>query len=529
MKTLKLIVGFLAAALSISYSQDYPPSFGPAPFVNNIAPTSEVFYGANPLSRGIVCSSSSTSAGQKIKLPSLSVCTGSNLGPPITYFPGAYTRVNPNLYYIIDQIGLRLLRMDSLGNETLLGPITGTPLGNLLGLTWNAANGQMYIIGSSLAASQIGTIDTNTRIITTIGSPQATCAGAISASIAPQGGSLFAIDIVADNFYKFNLATGVATLVGPLGNDPNFGQDAQFDYDGILYWVAYTTGPQLRTIDTATGGGTLICTFTGTQATAIATIPTIPPQPPITNACRSNLNLPINDFQTTRDSVIVTTGPNNCANDVNVRIDNLLHTFDSDLTFYLQHFNRGVKIINRVGGSGDNFINTVLDDQAVTPIASGTAPFTGSFIPSNSLSAFNYWAQIDGVWRLLVTDTVLGDSGVLNAWCIVITYYICEGGIQTIEIPNHYILNQNYPNPFNPVTKIKYGLPENAIVKLVIYDIMGREVTTLVNERKTSGTYEVEFDGAALSSGIYFYKLEARPVGSSTGDFIQTKKMLLVK
>src|SRR4030095_7002043 len=389
MKTLKLIVGFLAAALSISYSQDYPPSFGPAPFVNNIAPTSEVFYGANPLSRGIVCSSSSTSAGQKIKLPSLSVCTGSTLGPPITYFPGAYTRVNPNLYYIIDQIGLRLLRMDSLGTETLMGSITGTPLGNLLGLTYNAANGQMYIIGSSLSQSQIGTIDTTTRVITVIGSPQALCAGGITASIAPQGGSLFSVDIVANNLYKFNLATGVATMVGPLGQDPNCGQDAQFDYDGILYWAAYTTGPQLRTIDTTTGGGTLICAFTGTQATAIATIPNAPPPPVSINACRNNVHAPILDNQTTRDSVVVALGSACTVTDVNVRIDLVTHTFDSDLTFYLQHGTTGVKIINRVGGGGDNFVNTVLDDAGTTPIASGVAPFTGTFIPSNPLTPFN--------------------------------------------------------------------------------------------------------------------------------------------
>src|SRR4030095_12422518 len=318
MKTLKLIVGFLAAALSISYSQDYPPSFGPAPFVNNIAPTSEVFYGANPLSRGIVCSSSSTSAGQKIKLPSLSVCTGSTLGPPITYFPGAYTRVNPNLYYIIDQIGLRLLRMDSLGTETLLGSITGTPLTNLTGLTYNQANGLFYIIGSNLSQSQIGILDTVSRVITTIGSPTSVCAGAISASIAPQGGSLFAVDITYDNLCKFNISTGTAALIGSLGINANFGQDAQFDYDGVLYWAAYNNaiGAQLRTIDTNTGGGTLICNFSGIpQVTSIATIPnTIPP------VCRTNLNLPLLPASTTRDSVNVSFGIFECVRDVNVRV-----------------------------------------------------------------------------------------------------------------------------------------------------------------------------------------------------------------
>src|SRR4030095_745281 len=197
MKFLKLFFSLLFVAALIGgklFSQDYTPSFGPAPYVDNPVQPSEIFYGANSNSRALVCNSSSTSAGQKIKLPNLTVCAGPNTGTPITYFPGAYARVNPNLYYIIDQIGLRLLRMDSLGNETLMGSITGTPLGNLLGLTYNAANGQMYIIGSNLSQSQIGILDTVSRVITTIGSPTSVCAGAISASIAPQGGSLFAFN-----------------------------------------------------------------------------------------------------------------------------------------------------------------------------------------------------------------------------------------------------------------------------------------------------------------------------------------------
>jgi len=104
----------------------------------------------------------------------------------------------------------------------------------------------------------------------------------------------------------------------------------------------------------------------------------------------------------------------------------------------------------------------------------------------------------------------------------VITYQIIGGGIQTVEIPNTYRLYQNYPNPFNPVTKIKFGLPKNDNVKLVVYDVLGREIIVFVNEYKTANTYEVDFDGTNLSSGIYFYKLEAT-------DFFAVKKMLLVK
>ena len=98
--------------------------------------------------------------------------------------------------------------------------------------------------------------------------------------------------------------------------------------------------------------------------------------------------------------------------------------------------------------------------------------------------------------------------------------------------PDKIHLYQNYPNPFNPSTNFKYSIPDvistptdrgrNLYVTLTVYDILGREVATLVNEEKKPGTYEVKFDGNRLSSGIYFYRLKA-------GSFIQTKKMILLK
>jgi hypothetical protein len=90
------------------------------------------------------------------------------------------------------------------------------------------------------------------------------------------------------------------------------------------------------------------------------------------------------------------------------------------------------------------------------------------------------------------------------------------------QIPNIYSLEQNYPNPFNPVTNIKFGIPQSGNVKLVVFDILGREVATLVNEFKTSGNYVVDFEASTFSSGVYFYRIES-------GNFTETKKMLLVK
>ena len=90
--------------------------------------------------------------------------------------------------------------------------------------------------------------------------------------------------------------------------------------------------------------------------------------------------------------------------------------------------------------------------------------------------------------------------------------------------PEKYSLNQNYPNPFNPETNIKYSIPKGNNVQLKVYDIMGREVISLVNEYQQAGTYTVSFnaDKLSLSSGIYFYKIQ-------TGEFTKSMKMILLK
>lgn len=90
------------------------------------------------------------------------------------------------------------------------------------------------------------------------------------------------------------------------------------------------------------------------------------------------------------------------------------------------------------------------------------------------------------------------------------------------DIPHTYSLNQNYPNPFNPTTTISYDLPENSLVNLAVYDMMGRRVATLVNENVAAGTHQVQFDAGSLSSGTYMYRLQA-------GGNIQTKKLTLIK
>ena len=97
-------------------------------------------------------------------------------------------------------------------------------------------------------------------------------------------------------------------------------------------------------------------------------------------------------------------------------------------------------------------------------------------------------------------------------------------GIQNIsnEIPKGFSLEQNYPNPFNPVTNIKFSIPRSGSVKLVVFDVQGKQVTELVNGNYNAGSYKADFDAAQLSSGVYFYKIEAE-------GFTDVKKMTLVK
>ena len=97
-------------------------------------------------------------------------------------------------------------------------------------------------------------------------------------------------------------------------------------------------------------------------------------------------------------------------------------------------------------------------------------------------------------------------------------------GVEENELssPIKYTLEQNYPNPFNPSTSIQYSVPGSEFVSLKVYDILGNEVATLVNEQKQAGNYKVNFDAKNLSSGVYFYSIR-------TGQFNQIRKMILLK
>ncbi|MBN1634553.1 MAG: choice-of-anchor J domain-containing protein [Ignavibacteria bacterium] len=120
-------------------------------------------------------------------------------------------------------------------------------------------------------------------------------------------------------------------------------------------------------------------------------------------------------------------------------------------------------------------------------------------------------------WALSATD-------VANSWNVDVACGTVTGigNNNNFEIPQNYMLNQNYPNPFNPVTKISFAIPKSGLVTLKVYDVIGREVASLVNAQKNAGSYIVDFDASNLSSGIYFYRLDVN-------GFVDTKKMMVIK
>ncbi len=238
--------------------------------------------------------------------------------------------------------------------------------------------------------------------------------------------------------------------------------------------------------------------------------------------CR-HVNIPIPNVSPARDTIVISgLSADNQILDVKVRLDTIWHTFDADMDISLSHLTvNNLDLSSDNGAGGDNYIGCILNDSAANSITTAVAPMTGSWRPEAPLTAFN-GLNANGRWVLLIVDDLGGDTGTLRSWCLVITWVNTTGGISTTEIPNTYRLSQNYPNPFNPSTTISFGLPKAGLTKLVIYDVLGKEVKTLVDEQRNAGTYEVNFDASSMASGVYFYSL-------TSGDFTETMKMLLVK
>ena len=199
-----------------------------------------------------------------------------------------------------------------------------------------------------------------------------------------------------------------------------------------------------------------------------------------------------------------------------------------------------------LGGSGDDQAQSITKTNDGGFIVAGYTESFGAGVKDFYIVKFDANGNTCG--NTITPSTISGTIGTLVTPTTIVTTQnptvtsptptsnsggtlttICFVGIQPIsnEIPTSYMLSQNYPNPFNPTTKIQFAIPplkgvRGMNTKLMIYDILGREVATLVNQQLKPGSYEVEWDGSNYPSGVYFYKL-------STESFTNTKRMVLIK
>jgi subtilisin-like proprotein convertase family protein len=198
--------------------------------------------------------------------------------------------------------------------------------------------------------------------------------------------------------------------------------------------------------------------------------------------------------------------------DLDVQL-NILHSYDDDLWLALvSPQNDTVVLSAHRGEDGENYTNTIFDDEAPTPVGQGIAPFAGSFIPEEPLSVVD-GHNVQGTWRLVIYDSEFGDEGQLVSWEIHVT----PPAAAPEPVPagaEKFALLDGYPNPFNSSTTIRYVLPREGVVNLSLYNTLGQEVRTLVSAPMAAGEHRAIWDGRDArgmdaASGMYLVRLEA--------------------
>lgn len=165
-------------------------------------------------------------------------------------------------------------------------------------------------------------------------------------------------------------------------------------------------------------------------------------------------------------------------------------------------------------------IRNLLDGDGQQPITAGQINAIQTFLTNLSSAGNTNIQQIvaEELQRLGPLEKYIG----MPVSDVIFQTMVTDVEDDQSSIPSEFNLAQNYPNPFNPATSIQYQVSSNSQVLLKVYDLLGREVATLVNEQKPVGIYEVRFDATGLSSGVYYYKITA-------GDYSETKKMVLLR
>jgi len=171
-----------------------------------------------------------------------------------------------------------------------------------------------------------------------------------------------------------------------------------------------------------------------------------------------------------------------------------------------------------INGSAPNFNMELFAQNADTGFVFTLANTNGDFVFHVTDKIFNYTIRPSnfGQYNFI---SVVAHPGETN---VILNLTLTDITTDDNLVPSEYSLSQNYPNPFNPSTSIQYALSDKQFVQLKVYNLLGNEVATLVNDEKAAGNYSVDFNASTLSSGVYFYKLQA-------GSFVETRKMILLK
>lgn len=212
----------------------------------------------------------------------------------------------------------------------------------------------------------------------------------------------------------------------------------------------------------------------------------------------------ITDLQSTYDTISIL--ENARVADLNVLVS-ISHPNDGQLDIYLIGSDgTEIELSTGNGEGGANYINTVFDDDAETSITEASPPFMGTYIPEMPLGTF-LGTEMDGDWILRIYDNGLQQEGVLANWCIEFEYYYDNVGIteNKMQVSKLY---QNYPNPFTFSTTIGFEVEEAGNVRIDVYDIMGRHISTLTDKNYASGNHLLEINGADYDAGRYFYRMQ---------------------
>ena len=325
-----------------------------------------------------------------------------------------------------------------------------------------AEQGRLYALGSSGGEGFLYTIDTTSAVATyrsTVGIPDVR-----SASVRRADSVLYGVssDGVTSSLYRISInggATTVATI--PVGNI----RAIAFGPGDTLYGATVTGG--LYRIDPSSGGAAMLGSTRGLEYAGLAFHP-------VNGSLWGSVLHPIDSIFTINTSngsvtLIGTTGFN-------------------ALTASLAFSPAGTLYGLIDNGTGENYLATI-------STSNGTGTLIGATVAGN-LSAIALAPSAGGPVHV--------DDG------------------RNTGVPSAYRLEENYPNPFNPGTDIGFGIGDFGLVRLAVYDLLGREVAVLVNEKKAPGSYRVRFDASGLASGIYLYRL-------TSGQYSQTRKMILLR